>query len=64
MSDLATMDYNKGYELGFADYDKEIGCIAFPKSKWETWFDYFIKNEPERFYAYIARKKERLLLVR
>lgn len=55
LSDTKTMEYNKGYKLGFPEYDNETGCIAFPKEKWQRWYNYFIGNEPERFYAYIVR---------
>ena len=33
-----TMGYNKGYEE-FEGYDKETGCIAFPLSRWNTWYE-------------------------
>ena len=54
MLDPDTMSYNKGYEE-FEGYDKETGCIAFPPNRWNAWYDYFIGNEPQRFYAYIVR---------
>lgn len=31
IQDPDTMSYNKGYDLNFNDYDKETGCIDFPK---------------------------------
>ncbi len=58
MSDPATMDYNRGYDLDFAGYDRETGCIAFPEETWAEWYDWMIGREPERFYAYIVRKSD------
>lgn len=54
LGDRATMEYNKRCNLGFPEYDNETGCIEFPKEKWQNWYNYFIGNEPERFYAYIV----------
>ena len=59
MSDPETMSYNKGYDLGFDGYDSETGCIAFPEEDWQDWYDYFVGQEPERFYAYICRTEDR-----
>lgn len=58
MNDPDTMSYNKGYNIDFDGYDKETGCIAFPEQKWADWYDYFVGNEPERFYAYVVRKSD------
>ncbi len=58
MSDPDTMSYNKGFDIDFDGYDKETGCIAFPERKWADWYDYFIGNEPERFYAYVVRESD------
>ena len=53
MSDPATMSYNKGYDLDFDGYHADTGCIDFPESEWQDWYEWFIGQEPERFYAYI-----------
>ncbi len=58
MQDPDTMSYNKGYDMDFDGYDKETGCIAFPEREWADWYDYFVGNEPERFYAYVVRKSD------
>lgn len=58
MQDPETMGYNKGYDMDFAGYDKTTGCIAFPKQEWADWYAYFVGNEPQRFYAYVARKED------
>lgn len=54
MEDPETMSYNRGYDLDFAGYDKETGCIAFPEEEWESCYNYFVGHEPERFYAYLV----------
>ncbi|GEM_PF-156179 len=58
MQDSDTMSYNKGYDIDFEGYDKETGCIAFPEQKWADWYDYFIDQEPERFYAYVVHERD------
>ncbi len=50
-----TMSYNKGYKLGFDDYDNETGCIHFRKENWYDWYQRWISNEPQRYYAYLLR---------
>lgn len=57
MSDPDTMSYNKGYEE-FEGYDKATGCIDFLKNEWKKWFDYFVGQEPDRYYAYIVRLED------
>lgn len=58
MADPETMSYNKEYDLGFEGYHNDTGCIDFPESEWQDWYDYFVGQEPERFYAYIKRKED------
>ena len=58
MQDPDTMSYNKGYPLNADGYHPETGCIAFPKQEWDNWYDYFVGQEPQRFYAYIMRKTD------
>lgn len=58
MSDPDTMSYNKGYDLPFEGYDRETGCIAFPRETWADWYAYFVGREPLRYYAYIARERD------
>lgn len=58
MQDPDTMNYNKGYDLNFDNYDKTTGCIAFPEKEWADWYSYFIGQEPRRFYAYIVRESD------
>lgn len=54
LSDPDTMSYNKGYELEAKNYCKETGCISFPKEDWDRWYNYYIGQEPDRYYAYIV----------
>ena len=58
LNDAATKDYNKGYDLDFRGYHKDSGCIDFPEEQWKNWYDWFIGQEPERFYAYITRSHD------
>lgn len=58
MQDSDTMSYNKNYTLDFEGYEQNTGCITFPEQKWADWYKYFIGHEPQRFYAYIARKDD------
>ena len=58
MSDPDTMAYNKGYDLPFEGYNRETGCIAFPREAWADWYAYFVGREPLRYYAYIARERD------
>ena len=57
LSDADTMSYNAGYNLGFDGYDNNTGCIDFPESEWEDWYNYFCKSK-DRFYAYIVADGE------
>ncbi len=47
-----------GYDLDFAGYHRDTGCIDFPKDQWAKWYDCFVGREPLRFYAYLARKED------
>ena len=58
MSQPDTMSYNKGYDISFDGYDKNTGCIDFPKSKWSNWYSYMVNNKPKCFYAYIVKKED------
>ena len=57
MSDPDTMSYNAGYD-DFEGYHRDTGCIDFPESAWEEWYEHWIGREPERFYAYIRRRAD------
>lgn len=34
LSDPLSMSYNAGYNVSYEGYNKENGCINFPKNKW------------------------------
>ena len=57
LSDPATMSYNKGYELGFAGYHNDTGCIDFPEEVWAAWYARWVNAGPERFYAYLRQRE-------
>ena len=46
------MEYNAGYEVSYAGYHYDTGCIDFPKDRWESWHKEKMGN-PNFFYAYI-----------
>ncbi len=52
MSDKGTMEYNAGYDVHYAGYHYDTGCIDFPKDKWESWYNEKMLN-PNFYYAYI-----------
>ncbi len=51
LSDPDTMSYNTGYDVSYAGYHYDTGCIDFPESKWES--DYIKRQDKDRFFAYI-----------
>ena len=55
MSDPDTMSYNANWDVDYAGYHKDTGCIDFPESEWAEWYDYYTDNEPQQFFAYIKR---------
>ena len=57
MMDPATMEYNKGMDA-CEGYEPETGCVNFPQSQWQGFCDRFVDNEPERFFAFIARRAD------
>lgn len=52
MEDPKTMSYNAGYAVNFDGYNKETGCISFPKEKWENWIATQLSDK-NFFYAFI-----------
>lgn len=55
LSDPETMFYNANYDMDYKGYHKDSGCIDFSKPEWAEWYEYWIGNQPQRFYAYIKR---------
>ena len=55
LSDPETMSYNANWDVDYAGYHKDTGCIDFPESEWAEWYEHWINSEPEQFFAYIKR---------
>jgi len=55
MADPETMAYNAGWDVAYAGYHRDTGCIDCPDKALADWYDSWVGNEPERFYAYIKR---------
>lgn len=54
LSGEKTMSYNAGYDVSYAGYNYNTGCIDFPESRWE---DNFRKRQSKDiFFAYIFDK--------
>ncbi len=51
MSDPETMSYN-------APWFPPDGCIPAPESEWLKMQEFWIGKEPERFYAFLQRKRD------
>ncbi len=58
MSDPETMSYNAGWDVDYEGYHRDTGCIDCPDEVLADWYDRWIGNEPERFYAYIRRSSD------
>lgn len=58
LSDPDTMSYNAGWDVSYAGYHRDTGCIDFPESEWEDWYSGWIGREPDRFYAYLRRSED------
>ncbi len=55
LADKETMTYN----IGYGEIDG-TGCIEFKESVWKDWFERWINNTPERYYAYIIKVDENI----
>ena len=58
MSDPETMSYNAGWDVDYAGYHRDTGCIDCPDEALADWYDEWVGNEPDRFYAYIKRSSD------
>ena len=58
MSDPETMSYNAGWDVDYAGYHQDTGCIDYPDEQLPGWHAYWVGQEPTRFYAYIRRKTD------
>ncbi len=58
LADEETMSYNKNWNVNYNGYHRETGCVDFPEKEWAEWYERYIGNEPDRFYAYIKRASD------
>ena len=59
-SDPETMSYNAGWDVDYAGYHRDTGCIDCPDEALADWYDRWIGNEPDCFYAYIKIKEQEI----
>ena len=58
MSDPDTMSYNAGWDVEYDGYHRDTGCIDYPDEVLADWYDGWVGNEPDCFYAYIKRSSD------
>ena len=58
MSDPETMSYNAGWDVDYAGYHRDTGCIDYPDGVLPDWYAQWVGKEPERFYAYVRRSSD------
>ena len=57
LSDPKTMNYNVGWDVSYAGYHYDTGCIDFPKEKWLI--DYNKRQDDKaKYFRYIVRKED------
>lgn len=54
LNDSKTMNYNAGFDVKYAGYNYETGCIDFPKERWEE--QYNKRKTNNVYFAYIVLK--------
>ena len=55
--DPDTMAYNAGWDVSFAGFHPETGCIDLPESAWADKHARLVGREPECFYAFVREKE-------
>lgn len=53
MQDPDTMSYNAGLEMNLLGYDYETGIIYKSDGEMKVWYNNWIGQEPNKFFAYI-----------
>ena len=53
MKNSKTMSYNAGYDIGLKGYDKETGTITKSNEEMIAWYNNWINQEPDKYFAYI-----------
>ncbi|MBQ9448436.1 MAG: GNAT family N-acetyltransferase [Acholeplasmatales bacterium] len=51
LSDPLTMSYNAGYDVSYAGYHFDTGCIDFPLNRWEEAYDKRVRFN--KYFAYL-----------
>ena len=46
-SDPETMSYNAGWDVDYAGYHRDTGCIDYPDEALPDWYDEWVGKEPE-----------------
>lgn len=57
MKDPKTMNYNAGYDINLKGYNKEIGTITKTDDEMTIWYNNWVNNEPDKYFAYIYTDK-------
>lgn len=55
-ADPATMAYNAGWDVSYAGFHPDTGCIDLPESAWADKHARLVGHEPESFYAFVREK--------
>ena len=58
LSQEDTMKHRKGLKVKSEYYNKDTGCIDFPKDKWESWHAEYVDEYSNLYYAYIVKDDE------
>ena len=53
MKDPKTMSYNAGYDIDLKGYDKNTGTITKSNEEMIAWYNNWINQEPDKYFAYI-----------
>ena len=53
MRDSKTMSYNAGYDIDLKGYDKKTGTITKSNEEMIDWYNKWINQEPDKYFAYI-----------
>ncbi len=56
MKDQKTMSYNSGFDLKLKGYDKNTGTIIKSDEEMINWYNNWINQEPDKYFAYIYDK--------
>ena len=54
LADPVMMSYNRGWVIDDPGYDAATGCIDFPVSKWDVWYDRWVRRPSDRSYWFIV----------